>query len=152
MHLGSYKSLIFWVNDAWWFHTFTEFWNHSDIGWDSARSRRCFPPCSFRSHAATITVIRLCNNFQVGHFSCRIQNWTVQEPEQMVKMLGKCLFQDCWPKLKDSAYQEWVLKDKLDKHYACKTWLSFCVSLLLRWSLQNLTLILISPYKVLIWP
>ena len=39
----------------------------------------------------------------------------MQEPELTAKMLGK-LFQDLW--LKDSAYQEWVLKDKLDKHYA----------------------------------
>ena len=31
-------------------------------------------------------------------------------------MPRKCSFQDRW--LKDSAYQEWVLKDKLDKHYA----------------------------------
>ena len=29
-------------------------------------------------------------------------------------MLRKSLFQDHWPK--DIAYQEWVLKDKLDKH------------------------------------
>ena len=29
-----------------------------------------------------------------------------------MKMLGKCLFQDCWPKLKDGAYQDWVLKDR----------------------------------------
>ena len=44
-------------------------------------------------------------------------------------MLRKCLFQDCWQK--DSAYQEWVLKDKLDKHYtrcvSCKIQLIFCV-------------------------
>ena len=38
------------------------------------------------------------------------------EHELTAKMLRKCLFQDSW--LKDSAYQEWVLKDKLDKHYA----------------------------------
>ena len=48
--------------------------------------------------------------------------WTVQEPELKAKMLRKCLFQDHW--LKDIAYQEWVLKDKLDKHstqcVACK--------------------------------
>ena len=42
----------------------------------------------------------------------QIQNWTVQESEVTVK----CLFQDSW--LKNSAHQEWVLKDKLDKHYA----------------------------------
>ena len=39
------------------------------------------------------------------------------------------VFQDHW--LKDSAYKEWVLKDKLDKHYArcmaCKIQLIFCV-------------------------
>ena len=45
-----------------------------------------------------------------------LQNLTVQEPELKAKMPKKCLFQDLW--LKDIAYQEWVLKDKLDKHYA----------------------------------
>ena len=58
-----------------------------------------------------------------------LQIWTVREPELMAKMLRKCLFQDYW--LKDSAYQEWVLKDKLDKHYAwcieCEIQLIFCV-------------------------
>ena len=43
------------------------------------------------------------------------------------------------PLLKDIAYQEWVLKDKLDKHYAwcvaCGIQLIFVCSLLLRWSL-----------------
>ena len=43
--------------------------------------------------------------------SCKI--WTVQEPELIAKMPRKCLFQDRW--LKDIAYLEWVLKDKLDK-------------------------------------
>ena len=42
-------------------------------------------------------------------------------------MLRKSLFQDRW--LKDIAYQEWVLKDKLDKRYArrvaCKIQLLF---------------------------
>ena len=64
---------------------------------------------------------------------------------------AKKLFQDRW--LKDIAYKEWVLKDKLDKHYAwsmaCKIQLIFC-SLLLWWSLQNLILALTSPYKVLV--
>ena len=46
-------------------------------------------------------------------FDCKIL--TVQEPELMAKVPRKCLFQDRW--LKDIAYQEWVLKDKLDKHY-----------------------------------
>ena len=45
------------------------------------------------------------------------------------KNAEKISFQDRW--LKDSAYQEWVLKDKLDKHYArcvaCKMQLIFCV-------------------------
>ena len=64
-------------------------------------------------------------------------------------MQGKCSFQDYW--LKNSEYQEWVPKDKLDKHYpqyvAYKIWLILCVcSLLLRWSWQNLILVLISPY------
>ena len=40
----------------------------------------------------------------------------LQELELTLKMLGKCLFQDCW--LKDIAHREWVLKDKLDKHCA----------------------------------
>ena len=47
-------------------------------------------------------------------FGCKIR--TVQEPELMAKMPRKCSFQGCW--LKDSAYQGWVLKDELDKHYA----------------------------------
>ena len=64
-------------------------------------------------------------------------------------MLGKCLFQDCWLKQeKDSVYQEWDLKDKLDKHYArcvaCEIWLIFMCSLLLQWSLQNLILVLLT--------
>ena len=69
-------------------------------------------------------------------------------------MPRKYLFQERW--LKDSTNQERVLKDKLDKLYsrsvACKIQL-FCVCslLLLRWSLQNLILVLTSPYKVLIW-
>ena len=52
------------------------------------------------------------------------------------------------PLAKGHAYQKWVLEDKsLDKHYAR------CVacSLLLWWSLQNLTLVLTSPCKVIIW-
>ena len=68
------------------------------------------------------------------------------------KMPGKCWFQDRW--LKDSAYQEWVLKDKLDKHIArCAAFeirLICLCCLLLRWSLLNLTWVLVSPYKVLI--
>ena len=65
------------------------------------------------------------------------------------KMPEKSLFQDCWLKQeKDSVYQEWDLKDKLDKHYArcvaCEIWLIFMCSLLLQWSLQN-----IGPYKSL---
>ena len=58
--------------------------------------------------------------------------WTVQESELMAKVPRKCLFQDRW--LKDIAYQEWVLKDKLDKHYT-----------------QNLILVRTNPYTVLIW-
>ena len=59
-----------------------------------------------------------------------LQTLTVQEPELTAKMLRKCLFEDHW--LKDIAYQEWVLKDKLDKHYtrcvACEIQLIFvCV-------------------------
>ena len=38
----------------------------------------------------------------------------LQEPELTAKMPGKCSFQDHW--LKDSAYQEWVLKNELDKN------------------------------------
>ena len=45
-----------------------------------------------------------------------LQIWTVQEPELTAKML-----QDCW--LSNIAYQESVLKDKLDKHCArCVAW------------------------------
>ena len=65
----------------------------------------------------------------------------------------KCLSQD--RRLKDSAYQDLVLNDKLDRHYArymaCEIQLIFLCSLLLRWSLQNLILVLTSLYKVLIW-
>ena len=50
--------------------------------------------------------------------TCRSAIWlqiqTVQEPELTAKM-RKFSLQDHW--LKDSAYQEWVLKDKLDNHY-----------------------------------
>ena len=64
-------------------------------------------------------------------FGYKIQ--TVQEPELTAKMLRKCLFQ--YRRLKDIAYQEWVLKDKLDKHYAqcmaCEIWLISVCSLLL---------------------
>ena len=45
------------------------------------------------------------------------------------KDIEKCSFQYRW--LKDSTYQEWVLKDKQDKRYAqcvaCKIRLIFCV-------------------------
>ena len=57
-------------------------------------SRRCFPPCSFRSRAAEIMVVRLRNNFRVSHFGCKILNRTVQESELTAKMLGKCSFLD----------------------------------------------------------
>ena len=74
MHMGSYKRLSFFqVGDTGWFHTFTEFWNHSDIGWDEVWSRRCFPPCSFRSRAAKIVVARLHNNFQVSHLVAKFK-------------------------------------------------------------------------------
>ena len=81
-----------------------------------------------------------------------VTSGTVQEPELTLKMLGKCSFQDCW--LKNSGYQEWVPKDKLDKHYpqyvACKIRFIFLCSLLLRWFLQNLILVLTSPYLALV--
>ena len=143
MHMGSHKSLSFFqVSDSGWFHSFTEFRNRSDIGWDDVWSRRCFPPCSFRSGAAGITIARLRNNFRDQPFGCKIR--IVREPELTAKMPRKCPFQDPW--LKDSAYQEWVLKDKLDKHYAwCGGSAHFFCSLLLRWSLQNLIMILTSP-------
>ena len=71
--------------------------------------------------------MRLCYNFHVSHFGCKILDQTVQEPELTAKMPKKCPFQDHW--LEDSAYQEWVLKDNLDKHYArcvgCKIQLFF---------------------------
>ena len=57
---------------------------------------------------------KIMRKFLGQPFGCKI--WTVQEPELTEKMLRKSLFQDCW--LKDIVYQEWVLKDKLDKHYA----------------------------------
>ena len=57
-----------------------------NFGWDSVWSRQCFPPCSFRSRAAEITVVRLCNDFWVSHFGCKIQNWT--NSEDAWKMFG----------------------------------------------------------------
>ena len=72
--------------------------------------------CSFRLRAPEIKVARLCNNFRVSHLFAK-----VQEPELTAKMPRKYSFQDLW--LKDNAYQEWVLKDKLDKQYArCMSW------------------------------
>ena len=78
---------------------------------------------------------------------CKI--WTVQKPELTAKMPRKCLSQDCW--LKDSAYQEWILK--VDECLMCgvRNSAHFLCTLLLWWSLQNLTLVLTSPYKVVIW-
>ena len=80
LHHGPYKSSsywkrtsFFWVSDTGWFHTFTEFHNCLDIGWDDVWSRWCFPPCSFRSHATKIMVMRLCNNFCVRHFGFKIK-------------------------------------------------------------------------------
>ena len=71
-------------------------------------------------------VARLHSNFWVSHL---VAKFKLQEPELIAKMPRKCLFQDCW--LKGSTYQEWVLKDKLDKHYArcvaCKIQLFLCV-------------------------
>ena len=76
----------------------------------------------------------------------------MQEHELTAKILRKFSLQDCW--LKDSAHQEWVLKNKWDKHYtrcmACKIQLIFVFSLLLQWSSQNLILVLTSPYLALV--
>ena len=114
MHMGSYKSLSFFqVGHTGWFHAFTEFWNHSHIGWDDVWSTWCFPLCSFRSCASKITVSRWCDNFQVSHLVAKFE---LQEPELTEKMPRKWLFQNCCSK--DSTYQEWVLRHKLDKHYA----------------------------------
>ena len=136
-------SNIFQISNTGWFHTF----------WISKCSdRQCFPSCSITPRAAEITVARLHDDFWVSHFCCKIQNRIVQELKLTVKMPGKCWFQDRW--LKDSAYQEWVLKDKLDKRIArCAAFeirLICLCSLMLRWSLQSLTWVLVSPYKVLI--
>jgi len=67
-------------------------------------------------------------------FGCKIQS--VQEPDLALtaKMLRKCSCQDHWPK--DTAYQEWVLKDKLAWHAKFS---SFCVCVLYCCS---------SPYKI----
>ena len=74
----------------------------------------------------------------------------MQEPELTAKVSRKCLFQDLW--LKDSAYQEWVLKDKLDKCYArciaCKIQLIFCVPC----CCDGLAKFNIGPYKSLYGP
>ena len=70
------------------------------------------------------------------------------EPELTAKMPRKFLFQDRW--LKDSAYQEWVLKDKLDKHYtrcvACEIQLVLCVFLTVAMVLTKSNA---GPYKFL---
>ena len=154
MHMGSYKIKrlpFFQVRDIGWFHTFTEFRNRLDVGWDNVWSRRCFPPCSLRSRATKIMVARLRNNFRASHLVAKFE-LCKKEHELTAKMSRKCSFWDGW--LKDSAHQEWVLKDKLDKHYtqcvACKIQLIF-FSLLVRWALQNLILVLTSPDKLLIW-
>ena len=95
MHMGSYKSFSFFqVGNMGWFHTFTEFWNRSNVG------------CLFRSHAAEIMVTRLHDNFQVSHLVAKFE--PLQEPELTAKIPKTCLSKDCW--LKDHAYQEWVLK------------------------------------------
>ena len=61
-------------------------------------------------------------------------------------MPRKCSFQDCW--LKDSAYQEWVLKDELDKHYArcvaCKIQHFVFLTVVMVFTKSN-----IGPYKSL---
>ena len=75
----------------------------------------------------------------------------MQEPGLTAKLPRKCLFQDLW--LKDSAYQEWILKDKLDKHYAwcvaCEIRLIFCVFLTV---VMVLTKSNIGPFKSLYGP
>ena len=154
MHIGSYKSLSFFPSQQYWMVLHIYWISKSfGIGWDDVWSRKCFPPCSFRSRAAEIMVTRLCDNFRVSRL---VEIFlTVQEPELTAKMLRKSLFQDRW--LKDIVYQEWVLKDKLDKHYAqcmaCKIQLILFVCSLLLWrSLKNLISVLTSPYKyVVIW-
>ena len=69
----------------------------------------------------------------------------MQDPELTAKMLRKCSFEDRW--LKDIAYQEWVLKDKLDKHYArcavCEIQLIFVCVLLV-------VMVLTGPYLALV--
>ena len=45
-----------------------------------------------------------------------LQNSNCARTSANSKDAEKCSFQDRW--LKNSAYQEWVLKDKVDKHYA----------------------------------
>ena len=76
---------------------------------------------------------------------CKIR--TVQKPELTVKMPRKCSSQDCW--LKDSAYQEWVLK--VDKCLMCGVQNSahFCVYLTV---VMVLTKSNIGPYKSLQGP
>ena len=58
-----------------------------------------------------------------------LQNSNCARTSANSKDAEKCSFQDRW--LKNSAYQEWVLKDKLDNRYAqcvaCKIQLIFCV-------------------------
>ena len=92
---------------------------------------------------------KIMRKFLGQPFGCKI--WTVQEPELTEKMLRKSLFQDCW--LKDIVYQEWVLKDKLDKHYAwcvaCEIQLIFCVPYCVSDGPMGLTKSNIGHYKSL---
>ena len=148
MHMGSYKNLPFFqVSDTGWFHTFTEFQNHSDIGWDDVWSRWCFPLHIHLDHMHPKSRSQDYTMTSGSAFGYKIQ--TVQEPELTAKMLRKCSFQGRW--LKDSAYQDLGLKDKLDRHcsiHGLQNSANFLCSLLLRWSLQNLILVLTSPYNL----
>ena len=152
MHMGSYKSLSFFkVSDTGWFHTFTKFQNYLDIGWDDVWSRRCFHPRSFRSYAAEITVARLCDNFCVSHLvlqnlNCARTRANGKDAEKMFVprplAKGRCI-----PGVGSKRWAGQTLRSMRGMRDSAH----FLSSLLLRWSLQNLILVLTSPYKVLIW-
>ena len=144
-----YKSLLFFqVSDTTWYNTFTEYWNCSDIGWDDVWSRWCFPPCSLRSYCSQNHGHKITWKLLGQPFGCKIR--TVQEPELTAnakkmfvpKPLAKG---QCMPGVGSKSWTNTA------RCVACQIQLIFVCSLLLRWSLKKIILVLTGPYKVLIW-
>ena len=78
MHMGSYESLLFFqISNTGWFHTFTEFWNHLDIGWEwddiISEAGDAFLRVNLDYAAAKITGTRLHDNFQVSHLVAKFE-------------------------------------------------------------------------------